>query len=55
MRACPIERLVGHRAEPTALAAWRAKLDAAIASQQDSPYVLARTAFVRISKWRFLT
>jgi putative cardiolipin synthase len=37
--AYPIERLTGHPANPGALAAYRAKLAAFVASQRDTPYV----------------
>jgi cardiolipin synthase C len=37
--AYPIENLVGHKADPDALAAYRAKLDAYLLSEQHSPYV----------------
>lgn len=44
----PIDRLTGHSAEPDALAALRAKLDAYIASGRDTPYVVeARERLVR--------
>ncbi|MGF6778585.1 phospholipase D family protein [Paraburkholderia sp. GAS334] len=38
--AYPIESLTGHPAAPDALAMYRVKLTAAIAAQQDSPYVV---------------
>jgi cardiolipin synthase C len=41
--AYPIENLTGHPAEPGALAAYRARLDAFIASQRDTPYVTQAT------------
>ena len=37
--AYPIENLTGHKADPDALPAYRAKLDAFIESQCDTPYV----------------
>jgi len=53
--AYPIDRLMGHRAEPTALAAYREKLDAAVASQQDSPYfVQARQRLLQVIQARDL-
>ena len=41
--AYPIENLTGHPADPNALAMYRAKLDAFIASQRDTPYVAQAT------------
>lgn len=38
--AYPIDRLMGQRAEPAALADYRAKLDRYIESQHDSPYIV---------------
>lgn len=38
--AYPIDRLMGHRAEPAALADYRATLDKYIEAQHDSPYVV---------------
>ncbi|GAB2912925.1 phospholipase D family protein [Paraburkholderia jirisanensis] len=39
--AYPIDALVGHRADPAALAGYRDKLDAYLASEQSSPYAVA--------------
>ncbi|MFP3569764.1 phospholipase D family protein [Paraburkholderia sp. SIMBA_030] len=38
--AYPIERLIGHPAEPAELAGYRAKLDQYVASMHDAPYVV---------------
>ncbi|WP_027796800.1 phospholipase D family protein [Paraburkholderia acidipaludis] len=47
--AYPIEQLMGHPADPSALADYRAKLDEYIKSEHDSPYVVeARQRMVRI-------
>ena len=49
--AYPIDRLTGRRAEPTALAAYREKLDAAVAAQQNSPYfVQARQQLLQVGE-----
>jgi len=45
----PIDRLTGHSADPQQLAALRVRLDAYLASQQDTPYVVqARERLVRL-------
>ncbi|OAJ59033.1 phospholipase [Paraburkholderia ginsengiterrae] len=38
--AYPIDSLMGHRADPAALADYRAKLDQYVASQHNSPYIV---------------